>query len=150
MKNNLNNSFTLLIAEDDEDDYFLILEALKGLKLGNNVKRVKDGEELMEYLSHKPPFDSVKLHPLPSLIFLDLNMPKIDGREALKEIKSQDKLKNIPILVLTTSNSPEDIQFSYQYGANSYIQKPVNYDEFLEVFKTIQQYWLDVVVLPPA
>ncbi|MBL4655264.1 MAG: response regulator [Bacteroidia bacterium] len=138
----------LLLAEDDDDDYFITVDALKEIGLDQCVRRVKDGEDLMNYLLHNPPYENPESSPLPDLIFLDLNMPKKDGREALKEIKANESLKKIPIIIFTTSNSPDDIASTYKYGANSYIQKPDSFDQFISLFQTIQNYWLDKVKLP--
>jgi len=143
-----NGNVLFLLAEDDDDDYLITLDALSELGLEKNVKRVKDGDELMKYLLHQPPFEQEDDSPTPDMIFLDLNMPRKDGREALKEIKSNSELKKIPIIILTTSNSPDDIASTYEYGANSYIQKPDSYDRFIEIFRIINDYWLDIVKLP--
>ena len=139
-----------LLAEDDDDDYLITLDALRELNMDKNVRRVKDGDELISYLPHIPPYENETDYPRPDMIFLDLNMPKKDGREALKEIKANPILKNIPIVILTTSNAPDDIASTYKYGANSYIQKPDSYERFIEIFRTVNNYWLETVKLPSS
>jgi len=149
MNNGLNNNNgIILFAEDDDDDYMLSMDAFKELGIDRNVKRVVDGEDLLNYLQKYPPYDSVHQNPLPKIIFLDLNMPKIDGREALKLIKSSHRFKLIPTIILTTSNAPDDISESYKYGANSYIQKPDNLSKLTDMFRTIHDYWFEKVKLP--
>jgi CheY-like chemotaxis protein len=137
----------ILIAEDDEDDYLLTIEALKEAGIDKQVKWVKDGEELMNYLEHlgttrKPDAE------FPSLILLDLNMPRKDGREVLEEIKKSRTLRKIPVVVLTTSKAETDINHAYDLGVNSYIQKPVRFSEFVEVIKVLSHYWFQIVKLP--
>jgi CheY-like chemotaxis protein len=144
----LNGTHPILIAEDDEDDYLLTLEALKEAGVDTPVKWVKDGEELMGYLE---PFRTTtqKSSPeYPSLILLDLNMPRKDGREVLDEIKQNKELRKIPIIVLTTSEAETDINHAYDLGVNSYIQKPVRFNEFVEVIKVFSHYWFQIVKLP--
>jgi two-component system response regulator len=138
----------ILLAEDDDDDYFLTERALKEDRLLNDVNRVKDGEELMEYLRHEGRFAGADGSPEPSLILLDLNMPRKDGREALKEIKSDPKLRHIPVVVLTTSRAEEDVVRSYQLGVNSFITKPVTFQGLVDAMKALGQYWFEVVELP--
>ncbi len=138
----------LLMAEDDDDDFFLASEALKEARVLNQLIRVKNGEELLHYLRGKGAYGDRSKFPMPGLILLDLNMPKIDGREALSQIKSDEQLKSTPIVILTTSKSEEDIVESYSLGSNSYIRKPVTFDNFVEVMKTIGRYWLEIVDLP--
>ncbi|MBI4383270.1 MAG: response regulator [Nitrospinae bacterium] len=136
--------FVILIAEDDEDDYLLTMEALKEAGVNNHVHWVKDGEELMNYLGH----DNGDSIGKTGIILLDLNMPKKDGREALKEIKANPVLRRIPIIILTTSKAESDISHSYDLGVNSFIQKPVRFFEFVKVIKVLSQYWFDIVKLP--
>lgn len=148
MKTLINEHSILLMAEDDDDDFLISLDAFKELGLDKYIKRVKDGDDLMNYLLNKPPYNGNNAKPLPDVIFLDLNMPRKDGREALREIKSNPKLKKIPIVILTTSNSPDDIQSTYNAGANSFIQKPDSFEKFVELFRTVSDYWLHIVKLP--
>ena len=148
MTTKLNGLHPILIAEDDEDDYLLTIEALKEAGVDTQIKWVKDGEELMNYL--EPLGDSRKKPhaELPSLILLDLNMPRKDGREVLDEIKKNETLRKIPVIVLTTSKADTDISHAYDLGVNSYIQKPVRFNEFVEVVKVLSNYWFNIVKLP--
>lgn len=137
----------ILMADDDPDDRMLAKEALTENKLANDLYFVEDGEELLDYLHQKGKFTSENA-PRPGLILLDLNMPKMDGREALKEIKSNSSLRKIPVIVLTTSKAEEDIIRSYELGVNSFITKPVTFDELVEVTRQIGRYWFGIVELP--
>lgn len=141
-------SVIILMADDDEDDCMLAREALAESRLANQLYIVKDGEELMDYLYHRGEYTNINSFPRPGLILLDLNMPKKDGREALKEIKADTNLRKIPIVVLTTSRAEEDIYRSYDLGANSFIVKPVTFPSLVEVMKTIGKYWFEIVELP--
>lgn len=138
-------SITILMADDDPDDRLLAKKAFKQNRLYNEVVFVEDGEQLMEYLLDEKNQTNNKL---PGLILLDLNMPKKDGREALKEIKSHQNLRKIPVVVLTTSTADEDIIRSYDLGVNSFISKPVTFDELVKVTKEIGNYWFKLVRLP--
>lgn len=138
----------ILLAEDDDDDYLLTKEAFEESHLLNQLIRVKDGEELMDYLLRRGVFQNPDHSPWPKIILLDLNMPKKDGREALKEIKSNAVLRRIPVVVLTTSKVEEGIILSYNLGVNSFIRKPVSFQQFVEVTKVFKQYWFEVVELP--
>ena len=136
----------VLLVEDSETDAELTLEALKQGKLENSIHHVKDGEEAMRYLHREGEFsDAVR----PDLILLDLNMPKLDGREVLKLIREDEGLKYIPVVVLTTSSHDRDILESYGLAANNYIVKPVDLHCFFEVVKQIENFWVRVVALPP-
>ncbi len=150
MTNKLNGLHPILIAEDDEDDYLLTMEALKEAGVDTQIKWVKDGEELMDYLEPAEVGVSIKKirAELPSLILLDLNMPRKDGREVLDELKKNITLRKIPIVVLTTSKADTDINRAYDLGVNSYIQKPVRFNEFVEVIKVLSNYWFNIVKLP--
>ena len=138
----------ILLAEDDDDDFYLTERALKENRLHNEVTRVKDGEELMRYLRGGGEFNGAERPPEPSLILLDLNMPKMDGREALREIKSDPILHHIPVVVLTTSRAEEDVVRSYDLGVNSFITKPVTFQGMVDAMKTLGRYWFEVVELP--
>jgi two-component system, response regulator len=138
----------ILLAEDDEDDYLLIAEALEESRLANKMHWVKDGEELLDYLCRRGNYADPKESPRPGIILLDLNMPRKDGREALKEIKSDPALRKIPIIVLTTSKTEEDILRSYDLGVNSFIRKPVQFEDFVEIIKVLGKYWFEIVELP--
>lgn len=138
----------ILMADDDPDDCLMIKEALDESPLACDLYYVEDGEELMDYLHHRGKYSDPVSAPVPGLILLDLNMPKKDGREALKEIKEDEKLKRIPIVVLTTSNAEEDIQRTYKLGVNSFISKPVSFESLVEIMKTLTKYWFEIVALP--
>ncbi|GAB1542669.1 response regulator [Scytonema sp. NUACC21] len=139
---------TILMAEDDEDDRMLVREALTESRLTHELYTVTDGEELMDYLHQRGKYADKNIAPRPCLILLDLNMPKKDGREALKEIKADSNLRQIPIVVLTTSKAEEDIHSTYDLGANSFIIKPATFASLVEVMKAIGKYWFDTVELP--
>jgi len=138
----------ILLAEDDEDDYLLIAEALEESRLANKIHWVKDGEELLDYLYRRGDYAEPGESPTPGIILLDLNMPRKDGREALKEIKSDPALRKIPVIVLTTSKAEEDILRSYDLGVNSFIRKPVQFEAFVEIVKVLGKYWFEIVELP--
>ena len=138
----------ILMAEDDSDDRLLAQDALAESGLGTEVRFVEDGVELMDYLRHRNKFNLSGSSPRPGLIILDLNMPKKDGREALREIKADAELRKIPVVVLTTSTADLDILKVYELGANSFITKPTAFDALVGVMKSIGQYWFNVVVLP--
>jgi CheY-like chemotaxis protein len=140
----------ILMAEDDPDDRFLSQEALKEAHLTNELYFVEDGEDLMSYLLNQGKYEEKGSAPRPGIILLDLNMPRKDGREALKEIKADPSLRSIPIVVLTTSKAEEDILRSYDLGVSGYVTKPVSLPELIEVMKTIGQYWFEIVELPSS
>ena len=148
MNTKLNGSHPILIAEDDEDDYLLTIEALKEAGVDSQIKWVKDGEELMDYLEPIGAKIRKTDSEFPSLILLDLNMPRKDGREVLEEIKKNETLRKIPVVILTTSKAETDINHAYDLGVNSYIQKPVRFSEFVEVIKVVSHYWFHIVKLP--
>ncbi len=142
------NSITILMADDDEDDRLMTKEAFEEAKLANELRFVEDGEELMEYLYRRDKYSDPTISPRPGLILLDLNMPRKDGREALREIKADADLRQIPIVVLTTSKAEEDIYRSYDLGVNSFITKPVSFEGMVFVITTLAQYWFQIVRLP--
>jgi CheY-like chemotaxis protein len=135
----------ILLVEDSPSDARLTLTALKQAKVANEVSHVEDGEQAMAFLRRQGAYTGSFR---PDLILLDLNLPRKDGREVLKELKADQDLCTIPVVVLTTSKAEEDIIRSYQLHANCYITKPVNFDRFLEVVQSIEHFWLSVVVLP--
>lgn len=141
------DSIVILMADDDDDDFVLTEKALKESKLLNTLIRVKDGEELVEYLTKTGEYET-KETIRPGVILLDLNMPRKDGREALKEIKSNPDLHDIPVVVFTTSKAEEDIYRSYQLGVNSFITKPVTFDNLITVMQALGKYWFEIVELP--
>ena len=141
-------SINLLIADDDPDDRMMTKAALEESYLLNSLYFVENGQELMDFLKRRGKYTDPETSPRPGLILLDLNMPRKDGREALLEIKSDPELRAIPIVVLTTSKSEEDILKSYNLGVNCFISKPVLFEELIEVVRSIGQYWFDIVKLP--
>lgn len=138
----------ILMAEDDSDDRLLAQDALKESGVGMELRFVEDGVELMDYLNHRNKYARPESSPRPGLIILDLNMPRKDGREALQEIKKDPELKQIPVVVLTTSTAPADIIRVYELGANSFISKPVAFNALVGLLKSVTDYWFNVVVLP--
>src|SRR5204862_2083383 len=138
----------IIMADDDPDDRELAREAFEECRLANDVHFVEDGEELMEYLCRRGKYINMPEAPLPALILLDLNMPRKDGREALKEIKANPDLRRIPVVVLTTSGADSDIGHMYDLGANSFISKPVSFDALVNVMRTVGRYWFETVELP--
>lgn len=138
----------ILVADDDQDDCLLTREAFAESHIATELDFVHDGEQLLSYLLHRPPFDDAKKYPLPGLILMDLNMPRMDGREALKEIKQHPQLRCIPVIVLSTSCSEQDVLCSYQCGANSFITKPVTFSGLVDMANRLGSYWLDLVALP--
>ncbi|MBC7848312.1 MAG: response regulator [Chitinophagaceae bacterium] len=138
----------VLVAEDDADDRLLIQKAFtKGCETGDLVY-VEDGDQLMRYLKRQAPYNNEEKYPRPQIVLLDLNMPKKDGREALKEIKSDKELCKIPVIIFTTSKQQEDIESMYMLGSNSYITKPSSFDGLLSIAKEIETYWFHTVELP--
>lgn len=142
------NPIVILMADDDADDRMLTRDALEESRVLNELRFVEDGEELMEYLTRKGKYSNVQDSPRPGLILLDLNMPKKDGREALKEIKSDPNLRRIPVVIMTTSKAEEDVFRSYDFGASSFITKPVTFDRLVELMRTLGEYWVEFVELP--
>ncbi len=141
---------TILMADDDADDRDFTRTAMQESRLVNELRCVEDGEELLDYLLRRGRYTDPKDSPRPGLILLDLNMPRKDGREALREIKSDPGLKHIPIVVLTTSKAEEDVLRSYNLGANCFITKPVTFEGLVEVVKVLDKHWLQIVELPPV
>lgn len=144
----MKKSITILMADDDPDDRFITKEAFKEAGLINDLRFVEDGEELMDYLYQRGKYHDAKNAPRPGLILLDLNMPKKDGREALQEIKADESLRRIPVVVLTTSKTEEDIICTYKLGANSFITKPIAFEEFVTMIYTLLNYWSEIAELP--
>ena len=135
----------ILLVEDNEGDVGLVEEVFHEAKIRNKLNVAEDGEEAMLFLHKEGKFSNV---PRPDIILLDLNLPRKDGREVLKEIKEDDDLKRIPVVILTTSKAEEDIIKSYNLHANSYITKPVDFNQFIRLIKSIEDFWLDIVKLP--
>jgi CheY-like chemotaxis protein len=141
-------SLVILMADDDTDDCLMTREALSAAGLRNELRIVSDGQELMDYLLHQGNYQDPNSAPRPGLILLDLNMPRKNGHEALQEIKQHPDLKRIPVIVLTTSQADKDISSSYIQGANSYIAKPVSFENLVKIIETIGTYWLEIVTSP--
>jgi CheY-like chemotaxis protein len=139
----------ILLADDDEEDRMLAADALAESRVVNDLRFVEDGDELLDYLYHRGAYADASASPPPGLILLDLNMPRNDGREALREIKADPDLRRIPVIVLTTSKAEEDIYRTYDLGANSFITKPVSFEGLVSVMRDIGRYWIEIVELPP-
>ncbi|MBI5505888.1 MAG: response regulator [Deltaproteobacteria bacterium] len=135
----------ILIADDDEEDRMLTREALEERRLDNELRFVRDGEELMDYLKRRGKFAEPWTSPRPGLILLDLNMPKKNGHECLAEIKADAEFRDIPVFVLTTSRAEEDVHQTYELGGSSFISKPVTFHDFLELVTTVTGYKIEVV-----
>lgn len=141
----LNNRIKILLVEDNEGDIRLAREALAGSKIRNELHVIRDGQEALDYLFQNGDHEKSSR---PDLILLDLNLPKINGKEVLKKIKTDEKLKRIPIIILTTSSSHDDIMETYSNYANSFITKPLDWEQFINVIKSIEDFWLTIVKLP--
>jgi len=142
---------TILICDDDEDDRLLTQQALEVAHISSALRFVEDGEQLLDYLYRRGAFSGETAKaPRPGLILLDLNMPKLDGREALKTIKEDETLCDIPVVVLSTSRLDEDVARSYELGVNSFITKPLTFAGLVEAMSVLGRYWLEIVELPPA
>jgi chemotaxis family two-component system response regulator Rcp1 len=137
----------ILMVEDNPGDARLTQEALKESKMLNNLHHVRDGVEAMAFLRREGKYSD---SPTPDIILLDLNLPRKDGREVLAELKGMPRLKNIPVVVLTTSDAEQDILMSYNLHANCYITKPVDLEKFIEIIRGIENFWLSIVKLPPV
>jgi CheY-like chemotaxis protein len=138
----------ILIADDDEDDRMFTKEAFDENFKEKDIRFVNDGVDLLDYLRRRNKYSDPASSPRPSIILLDLNMPKMDGREALREIKSDPQLRTIPVVILTTSRAEQDVLKTYDMGVNCFITKPVSFTAFVEVTRTIGHYWFDIVKLP--
>jgi CheY-like chemotaxis protein len=138
----------ILLADDDADDRLLVQDAMTECECAAELRQVENGEELMDYLLHRGKYQNLANAPHPGLILLDLNMPRKDGREVLREIRANPGLRRIPVVVLTTSEADTDIDAIYELGANSFISKPVRFDALVAVVRTISKYWFDIVQLP--
>jgi len=143
-----NADVPILVVDDDEEDFFMIEKAIRNSQIMNPVLSLPDGRELMDYFKGEGRFSAPESAPFPGLIFLDLNMPRMDGREALKAIKADSKFKKVPVVVLSTSRAAEDVTGCYGSGANTFVSKPDDYGELLEIMKTTKKYWLEIAQLP--
>lgn len=144
----MNTQIPILVADDDEDDRFLIKTAFRDNEFTNELFFVSDGVELMQFLTRQGEYTDEERFPRPGIIFLDLNMPRKDGWEALAEIKQHPELRSIPVVVLTTSNSERDILRTYESGANCYITKPISFDQLLQIVRSFGQFWLQIASIP--
>lgn len=142
------HALKILIAEDDAEDRLFIQEAFAELQLAADVSFLEDGEALLRYLQREPPYQDPNLHPQPNIILMDLNMPRKDGREALREIKAHPDLRSIPVIIFSTSSDNSDIFQSYQSGANCYLTKPVGFKELVSMLRELKTYWLEMSCLP--
>lgn len=138
----------ILYADDDEDDRLLVQDALAESRLRNDLHFVEDGEQLLDYLRRRGKWADPASSPRPGIILLDLNMPRLDGREALAEIKKDPDLRRIPVVVLTTSKAEEDVLRTYDLGVSSFITKPVTFEALVELMKVLGRYWFEIVELP--
>ncbi len=141
-------SRTILMAEDDAEDCLLVREALVESRQNCELRIVRDGEELSDYLNRRGAYASGREAPPPDLILLDLKMPKRDGREALRELKGDSRFKQIPVVVFTTSTDKEDIRYAYRMGVNSYVTKPVTFRDLVKLMEILSQYWFEWVEPP--
>ena len=141
---------TILLADDSENDRLLTREALVESRVLNDLIEVEDGEQLTDYLFRRGDYEQPVDSPRPSLILLDLNMPRKSGREALEEIKADPLLRRIPIVVLTTSDDDDDILNSYDLGVSSFITKPVTFEALVDIMRTFGKYWIEIVAIPPG
>jgi chemotaxis family two-component system response regulator Rcp1 len=141
----MNRGITILLVEDNEGDVVLTVEAFREARIQNHVEVVRDGEQALAYLKRQPPYEKAQT---PQLILLDINLPRVDGKEVLSFIKNTEELRRIPVVMLTTSDSEKDILDSYLRHANCYIVKPVGFENFLKVVMTIKDFWISIVQLP--
>lgn len=144
-----NDAVEILLVEDNPGDVELTKKALMKGRIANKLRIVRDGQEAIDYMFHKGKYCDETMAPLPGLILLDINLPKVDGIEVLRQIKSSSSLKHIPVVILTTSSREKDIVNGYDLGVNSYIVKPVDFNKFLETVKNIELYWL-ITNTPPV
>jgi two-component system, response regulator len=138
----------ILMAEDDADDRLLVQDALAECGWGGELRFVEDGEDLLNYLRQRGKHSTPGCAPQPGLVLLDLNLPKMDGREALRELKAHEELRRIPVVVLTTSKAASDVGRMYDLGANSFISKPVHFEALVRVLRSLAEYWFNTVELP--
>jgi CheY-like chemotaxis protein len=148
MTNNV-RPITILLVEDNLQDIEITRRALAKGRVGNELMVVRDGEEALDYLHRRGKFQDPNASPRPGMILLDLNLPKVGGLEVLQQIKKDESLKAIPVIVLTVSQREQDIVRSYDLGVNTYIQKPVEFENFMRVINTVHEYWVLVATLPP-
>jgi CheY-like chemotaxis protein len=143
-----NKPAVIVLAEDDDDDYVLTKDALQESQVSNDLHRVADGEELMDYLSRRGLYEHPESSPTACLILLDLNMPRKDGRECLREIRANPALRHLPVVILTTSKAEEDVAGCYAEGVSSFIRKPVSFEGLVTAMKVLGRYWFEIVEMP--
>jgi CheY-like chemotaxis protein len=141
-------SYTILMADDDAEDCLLVQDALREIDHCHDLRFVRDGEELLDYLWRRGAYQTARQAPRPDLVLLDLKMPKKDGRETLRDLKADPRLQTIPIVVLTTSTARDDIDFCYRLGVNSYITKPSTFRGLVDLLASLLKYWFELVKLP--
>ncbi len=144
----MNTAQPILLVEDSEDDYEATTRAFHKASLFNKVYWSRSGQDALDYLKHEGKYKASNDAPKPGLILLDLNMPGMDGRKTLEFIKQDDRLKRIPVIILTTSSDERDIKTCYQMGANTYVQKPVSFDGLIDAIKRLKEYWFEIALLP--
>lgn len=142
--------FLILLADDDEDDRLLVREAIAEAGVPGEVRSVPDGAGLLAYLNRASPYADADGSPRPGVVLLDLNMPGLDGREALRRIRADPAFRALPVVVLTTSRAPEDIERAYALGANTFITKPAAFADMVETMRVVSRYWFEIAALPPA
>jgi len=145
----MNNPALILLVEDNSMDVELILEAFKEARLANKIQVANTGEDALDYLFGQGPYADRAAYPPPDLVLLDLKLPGIDGHEILRRLKKTEKLKRLPVVILTSSRDEGDRAMSYDIGANSYLVKPVDFDNFIKVVRQVADYWLVLNVEPP-
>lgn len=150
MQESKKKGFVILLAEDNPADQELTRLALDEGEMGSELRVVGDGEEALDYLYHRGKYRDASKSPRPHLMLLDLNMPKVDGKQVLERMRADSSLRRIPVVALTTSSEDDDIQRTYELGANSYITKPTDLDQFSDVIRALEHYWFQVVALPPT
>ncbi|MDQ1274189.1 MAG: hypothetical protein QG591_2819 [Planctomycetota bacterium] len=146
--NKIKKAITILMAEDDPDDRLIIKDAFEEAHICNTIHYVEDGEELLDYLYSRGKYSWPNNMSRPGIILLDLNLPKLSGQDALREIKSNLNLRRIPVVIMSTSRREEDIQLMYDMGVNSYISKPNDFALLVEIAKSLSNYWFEIVTLP--
>jgi CheY-like chemotaxis protein len=147
--NRMSQPIRIVVADDDEDDRLMIEDAFKESMVSNPVDFVEDGVQLLDYLLRRGKYEHLANQPYPGIILLDLNMPRMDGRTVLRELKSSRELQRIPVVILTTSKAEQDIVQTYGLGVSSFITKPVTFESLMDVVRVLNKYWVEIVSLPP-
>jgi CheY-like chemotaxis protein len=143
------NRYTILMVDDDAEDCLLVRDALQEAGVPHDLRFVRDGEEMFDYLHRREEYVDERQAPVPDLIFLDLKMPRMDGREVLRALKTNSLLRRIPVIVLTTSTAEDDIDAAYELGVNTYLTKPVTFHGWVDIMRLLTRYWFEVAELPP-